>query len=69
MVGGLPRFQKKDSDLINGQFYTISADLAPEFTDKMAPLAARIEHQGIQSCIMGDDSWGAKRYPNVSIEP
>ncbi|KOO10121.1 hypothetical protein AKJ18_35885, partial [Vibrio xuii] len=27
-------------DLINGQFYTIYADLAPEFTDKMAPLAA-----------------------------
>ncbi|WP_146441144.1 hypothetical protein [Vibrio kanaloae] len=50
-------------DLINGQFYTISADLAPEFTDKMAPLVARIEHQGIQSCIMGDDSWGQNDTP------
>ncbi|USD67305.1 hypothetical protein [Vibrio sp. SCSIO 43136] len=45
-----------EENLVNGKFYTISADLAPAFADKMAPLAARIEHQGVQSCTTGDDS-------------
>ncbi len=52
-----------EDNLVNGQFYTITADLAPEFADKMAPLAARIEHQGVQSCSEGDDSWGENDKP------
>ncbi len=29
----------------------------------MAPLAMRIEHQGVQSCTTGDDSWGSNDTP------
>ncbi|GMM90898.1 hypothetical protein [Vibrio fortis] len=52
-----------EDNLANGKFYTITADLAPEFVDKMAPLAMRIEHQGVQSCTTGDDSWGSNDTP------
>lgn len=56
-------------NLIDGKAYTITSDLTPAYTDKMAPLAMRVLYSATKECLLGNDAEDQSGTPSSLTTP